>query len=46
MLRFLFVQAIQPYLRHMHAWAFTPHVRPPRPAAPALSVFLLGCDAS
>ena len=26
MLRFLFVQAMQPYLRHMHAWAFTAHV--------------------
>lgn len=27
MLRFLFVQAMQPYLRHMHTWAFTTHVR-------------------
>lgn len=26
MLRFLFVQAMQPYLRHMHVWAFTTHV--------------------
>lgn len=23
MLRFLFVQALQPYLRHLHSWAFT-----------------------
>ncbi|KAL4440501.1 hypothetical protein ABPG75_003502 [Micractinium tetrahymenae] len=25
MLRFLFVQALQPYLRHLHSWAFTTH---------------------
>ncbi|PSC71851.1 phosphatase 2C 22 [Micractinium conductrix] len=25
MLRFLFLQALQPYLRHLHAWAYTTH---------------------
>ncbi|KAI7838596.1 hypothetical protein COHA_007604 [Chlorella ohadii] len=28
-LRFLFVQAMQPYLRHMHVWAFTTHAVSP-----------------